>query len=152
MKKLCILLLLLLPFTMLSARKPADTLSARRWEFVQNLGQWDKDILYAARTNSGNLFLETTRSPSRNCILNNYTISTKPNTPESPSTTPSSMRPPIESLSSTPIRFRKSTAPTLTTITTTISSDATQNAGHPMSSHTTLCNTINCITKSIFTF
>ncbi|MBR4637324.1 MAG: hypothetical protein IKO81_01605, partial [Bacteroidales bacterium] len=55
MKKLCILLLLL-PFTMLSARKPADTLSARRWEFVQNLGQWDKDILYAARTNSGNLY------------------------------------------------------------------------------------------------
>ena len=56
MKKLCILLLLLLPFTMLSARKPADTLSARRWEFVQNLGQWNADVLYAARTNSGNLF------------------------------------------------------------------------------------------------
>ncbi len=56
MKKLCILLLLLLPFTMLSARKPTDTLSARRWEFVQNLGQWNADVLYAARTNSGNLF------------------------------------------------------------------------------------------------
>ena len=58
MRRLYAILLLLLPLATLCARKPADTLSARRWEFVQNLGQWHPRVLYAARTNSGNLFFE----------------------------------------------------------------------------------------------
>ena len=58
MKKLYAILLLLLPLATLCARKPADTLSARRWEFVQNLGQWDTNVRFAARANSGTLFFE----------------------------------------------------------------------------------------------
>ena len=58
MRKLYAILLLLLPLATLSARKPADTLSARHWEFVQNLGQWDAQVRFSARTNSGALFFE----------------------------------------------------------------------------------------------
>ena len=58
MRKLYTFLLLLLPLVSLCARKPADTLSARHWEFVQNLGQWNENVRYAARTNSGTLFFE----------------------------------------------------------------------------------------------
>ena len=58
MRRLYTILFLLLSFLTLSARKPADTLSARRWEFVQNLGQWDANVRFVARTNSGSLFFE----------------------------------------------------------------------------------------------
>ena len=58
MRRLYTILLLLLPLVTLSARKPADTLSARHWEFVQNLGQWDAQVRFAAKTNSGSLFFE----------------------------------------------------------------------------------------------
>ena len=58
MKKCAILLLVLLFSTALSAHKPVDTLSARRWEFVQNLGQWDASVRFSAKTNGGALFFE----------------------------------------------------------------------------------------------
>ena len=58
MKKLYIFLFLMLAIGSLAARKPSDTLSARKWEFVQNLGQWDAKVYFAARTNSGTLFFE----------------------------------------------------------------------------------------------
>ena len=58
MKKLYIFLFLMLAVGSLAARKPSDTLSARKWEFVQNLGQWDAKVYFAARTNSGTLFFE----------------------------------------------------------------------------------------------
>jgi len=58
MRRLYTILFLLLPIATLFARKPADTLTARHWEFVQNLGQWDAQVRFAARTNSGNLFFE----------------------------------------------------------------------------------------------
>ena len=58
MRRLYTILLLLLPLATLSARKPADTLSARHWEFVQNLGQWDAQVRFAAKTNSGSLFFD----------------------------------------------------------------------------------------------
>ncbi len=59
MKKCAILLFVLLFAATLAARKPADTLSARRWEFVQNLGQWDAAVRFSANTGSGALFFET---------------------------------------------------------------------------------------------
>ena len=58
MKKCAILLLVLLFSTALSAHKPVDTLSARRWEFVQNLGQWDASVRFSANTSGGALFFE----------------------------------------------------------------------------------------------
>ena len=42
----------------LAARKPADTLSAGRWEFVQNLGQWNEVVLFKANLFSGAIFFE----------------------------------------------------------------------------------------------
>ena len=59
MRKCAILLFVLLFAATLAARKPADTLSARRWEFVQNLGQWDAAVRFSANTGSGALFFET---------------------------------------------------------------------------------------------
>lgn len=58
MRKWYIIILLLLPLVPLCARKPVDTLSARRWEFVQNLGQWNTDVRFAARMNGGGVFFE----------------------------------------------------------------------------------------------
>lgn len=55
-KLLVILLLALLSFETLQAHKPTDTLSAGRWEFVQNLGQWDPAVRFAAKTDGGALF------------------------------------------------------------------------------------------------
>lgn len=59
MKKRPVLILLFIAtiFT-LAARKPADTLSAGRWEFVQNSGQWDEAVLFKANLYSGALFFE----------------------------------------------------------------------------------------------
>lgn len=59
MKKNVTILLLLLLASSLSARKPADTLTASRWEFVQNLGQWAPGVLFSAKTNGGALFFES---------------------------------------------------------------------------------------------
>ena len=42
----------------LRAHKPTDTLSAGRWEFVQNLGQWEAPVLYKATIHGGALFFE----------------------------------------------------------------------------------------------
>ena len=42
-----------------AARKPADTLSARRWEFVQNLGQWESPVRFKAAMYSGAIFFES---------------------------------------------------------------------------------------------
>ena len=58
MKKLITILLALLSAATLWANKPADTLSAGRWEFVQNLGQWDPAVRFAARMHGGTLFFE----------------------------------------------------------------------------------------------
>ena len=59
MKKLPVLILLFIAtiFT-LAARQPADTLSAGRWEFVQNLGQWNEAVLFKTNLHSGALFFE----------------------------------------------------------------------------------------------
>jgi gliding motility-associated-like protein len=43
----------------LAARKPTDTLSAGRWEFVQNLGQWESPVLFKATMHGGALFFES---------------------------------------------------------------------------------------------
>lgn len=56
MKKHILILLVLLSATSLWARKPADTLSAGQWEFVQNLGQWNSSVRFSARMNGGALF------------------------------------------------------------------------------------------------
>ena len=56
MKKHILILLMLLSATTLWARKPADTLSAGRWEFVQNLGQWNSSVRFSARMSGGALF------------------------------------------------------------------------------------------------
>ena len=58
MRNLCLSLLAMLALATVSARKPADTLSAGRWEFVRNLGQWDRAALFAAKTNCGAVFFE----------------------------------------------------------------------------------------------
>ena len=42
-----------------AARKPADTLSARRWEFVQNRGQWESPVLFKTTMHGGALFFES---------------------------------------------------------------------------------------------
>ena len=59
MKKRPVLILLFFAtiFT-LAARKPADTLSAGRWEFVQNLGQWNEAVLFKANLHSGAVFFQ----------------------------------------------------------------------------------------------
>jgi len=56
MKRLYLFLIALLPLLPLQARKPADTLSARRWEFVQNLGQWPREVRFSARMSTGAIF------------------------------------------------------------------------------------------------
>lgn len=56
MRKIITILIALLSAASLWAHKPADTLSAGRWEFVQNLGQWDSSVRYAAQMNGGCLF------------------------------------------------------------------------------------------------
>jgi len=58
MRKILLFMLVMLCLAPLWARKPADTLTARHWEFVPNLGQWDGDIRFAARTHTGTLFFE----------------------------------------------------------------------------------------------
>ena len=58
MKRLCFFILILLVLGTLQAHKPADTLSAGRWEFVQNLGQWESPVLYKATMHGGALFFE----------------------------------------------------------------------------------------------
>lgn len=58
MKRFCLFLLLLLSLGTLRAHKPADTLSAVQWEFVQNLGQWNPAVTFSARMNGGTLFFE----------------------------------------------------------------------------------------------
>ena len=50
------IILAFLTWGTLSAHKPADTLSARHWEFVENLGQWDDAVRFAAKTNGGAIF------------------------------------------------------------------------------------------------
>jgi gliding motility-associated-like protein len=60
MRKRCLFALLLLTVMTVSARKPADTLAARRWEFVQNLGQWNPAVVFSARMNGGALFFGET--------------------------------------------------------------------------------------------
>ncbi|MCR4826244.1 MAG: gliding motility-associated C-terminal domain-containing protein [Bacteroidales bacterium] len=58
MRRFCLFLLLLLSLGELRAHKPADTLSSGRWEFVQNLGQWNSAVTFSARMNGGALFFE----------------------------------------------------------------------------------------------
>lgn len=58
MRQLYAIVLALLLATTVCARKPADTLTVSRWEFVQNLGQWNPSIRFSARTQSGALFFE----------------------------------------------------------------------------------------------
>lgn len=58
MRRFCLFILLLLSLGTLRAHKPADTLSAGRWEFVQNLGQWNPAVTFSARMNGGALFFE----------------------------------------------------------------------------------------------
>lgn len=58
MKRLILFTLTLLSVVNLWARKPIDTLSAGRWEFVQNLGQWESPVLYKATMHGGALFFE----------------------------------------------------------------------------------------------
>lgn len=58
MKKLVVILLFLLSIAPLWARKPADTLAAGRWEFVQNCGQWNPAVLFASQMHGGMLFFE----------------------------------------------------------------------------------------------
>lgn len=59
MQKYGTILLLLLSALTLTARKPADTLSAGRWEFVQNLGQWESPVRFKAAMYSGAIFFES---------------------------------------------------------------------------------------------
>ena len=47
---------IMLAVSYLSARKPADTLAAGRWEFVQNLGQWPQEVRFSARMHTGTIF------------------------------------------------------------------------------------------------
>lgn len=56
MRKLVLTLLIALAFGHLAARKPADTLSVGKWEFVQNLGQWPTPVRFSARMNAGAIF------------------------------------------------------------------------------------------------
>ena len=58
MRRLYIITFIIVSFVTLHAHKPADTLSAGRWEFVQNLGQWNPAVAFSARMNGGNLFFE----------------------------------------------------------------------------------------------
>ena len=59
MQKYGTILLFLLSVLTLTARKPADTLSAGRWEFVQNLGQWESPVLFKTAMYSGAVFFES---------------------------------------------------------------------------------------------
>ena len=58
MRRLFFFILILLALGTLRAHRPADTLSAGRWEFVQNLGQWESPVLYKASMHGGALFFE----------------------------------------------------------------------------------------------
>lgn len=58
MRRLCCFTLMLLSLGVLRAHKPTDTLSAGRWEFVQNLGQWESPVLFKATMYGGALFFE----------------------------------------------------------------------------------------------
>ena len=58
MRRFCLFILILLSLGTLRAHKPTDTLSAGRWEFVQNLGQWEAPVLYKATIHGGALFFE----------------------------------------------------------------------------------------------
>lgn len=55
-RQLLTFLFVVLAFSEIAARKPADTLSAGRWEFVQNLGQWPQEVRFSARMNAGAIF------------------------------------------------------------------------------------------------
>ena len=58
-KQLMLILLFIASVLALSARKPADTLSAGRCEFVQNQGQWNESVLFKANLYGGAIFFET---------------------------------------------------------------------------------------------
>ena len=58
MRRLFFFILILLALGTLRAHRPADTLSAGRWEFVQNLGQWESPVLFKASMHGGALFFE----------------------------------------------------------------------------------------------
>ena len=58
MKKLYCLILAFLMFTSVMAKLP-DTLSVSTLQFVQNDGQWDSQILFAARIHGGTVFSES---------------------------------------------------------------------------------------------
>ena len=58
MRRFCLFILILLSLGTLRAHKPTDTLAAGRWEFVQNLGQWNPAVAFSARMNGGALFFE----------------------------------------------------------------------------------------------
>jgi len=55
-RKLLTFLFAVLAFSGIAARKPADTLAAGRWEFVQNLGQWPQEVRFAAHMYAGAIF------------------------------------------------------------------------------------------------
>lgn len=56
MRNWAIIILTIMLIEPLWAHKPTDTLSARRWEFVENLGQWNPALRFSAKTNGGALF------------------------------------------------------------------------------------------------
>ena len=58
MRRLYLIILMMVSFVTLHAHKPADTLSAGRWEFVQNLGQWNPAVVFSARMSGGAIFFE----------------------------------------------------------------------------------------------
>ena len=58
MKNLALTLMLSLLSLVGFAAKPVDSLSARTIEFVQNLGQWDSNVLFATKVHGGSLFFE----------------------------------------------------------------------------------------------
>ena len=55
-RKLLTFLFVVLAFSTIAARKPADTLAAGSWEFVQNLGQWPQEVRFSARMHTGAIF------------------------------------------------------------------------------------------------
>ena len=55
-RKLLSFLFVVLAFFEIAARKPADTLAAGKWEFIQNLGQWPQEVRFSARMHTGAIF------------------------------------------------------------------------------------------------
>ena len=56
MRKLLVVLIVMVASYGLAARKPADTLTTGKWEFVQNMGQWPLPVHFAAHIHTGALF------------------------------------------------------------------------------------------------